>query len=873
MAIIQRFNYNLVPYYKKNESVRLNQFDKEMTVLHFAIWSYQDRVDLTGYSASISGRKADDTLYFYQCEIVSDPETKEGEHDYKVIQVNVKDQMTVVDGDGIAEITISDGSENLVHTANFYVKVEKCPTEGYEPSETEITVFQDLLNQAQEIAGSLAGIDTRAETAAQNAATAAAQATSAANSAEECRDDVLASVTTATAAADSATASATSASNSATSASDSATSASASATSAETSATSASASATSAVNASTNANNAAQSALTSASDAQAYATSSNESATNASNSADTATVSASQAAGYANQAAASAEQAQQDFTNIYNGLSDEIAQRTAEDTVINARIDNIMNLPEGSTTGDAQLADIAIGYDGTVYDTPGNAVRAQAMRTSAIAETFSTTANYAVGDYVWYNGTLYRFTGVHNAGAWTGGDVVATSVGAGVAENTNAIRDFIENGGGLSREAKLALLACFQKVAWIDDQGQTYYDNLYDALFSTITSITAVFSQGGNVIYDTQTLDVLRQYLVVTAVYDDSTEQSVTDYVLYGTLTAGISVITVTYQGLTTTFNVVVTHNAASLTAVYTQSRTVYASDTLDSLKSDLVVTYYATTQSAGVVVPSADYTLSGTLTEGTSTVTVSYQGVTDTFSVTVAADPSYITAAFTQPQTTIYTVDALDTLKSNLVVTLFRRPGQAGTVLADSAYTLSGILVEGTSTVTVTYGSYTTTFTVANVVDWYNITSWEYPGLVDVWSGSALRNTFDGTVHMYLSPGQNRRTVVVDRGIAPFKDYQGFASSYYPIPFPKSATKAIISVTPNTLGISPSLWQWWEQQSRYVRKDDPGYLGYGSVTFTPGSRDSRDSAPYFLCVNFKKSDGSDFGSSDVPASITIEFE
>ena len=754
MAIIQRFNYNLVPYYKKNESVRLNQFDKEMTVLHFAIWSYQDRVDLTGYSASISGRKADDTLYFYQCEIVSDPETKEGEHDYKVIQVNVKDQMTVVDGDGIAEITISDGSENLVHTANFYVKVEKCPTEGYEPSETEITVFQDLLNQAQEIAGSLSGIDSRAETAARNAANSATQASNAATSAEQSRDVVIASVATANAAAESATASATNASASATSASQSATSASASATSAETSASNAATSESNVASAVTIANDAAQSASISASNAQFSATNASDSATSASNSADTATVSASQAAGYANQAAASATQAQQDYTNIYNGLSAEIAQRTAEDTVINARIDNIMNLPEGSTTGDAQLADIAIGYDGTVYDTPGNAVRAQAMRTNAIAETFSTTANYEVGEYVWYNGTLYRFTGVHNAGAWTGGDVVATSVGAGVTENANAIRDFIESGGGLSREAKLALLACFRKVAWIDDQGQTYYDNLYDALFSTMTSITAVFSQGGNTIYDTQTLEVLRQYLVVTAVYDDGTEQTVTDYVLSGTLTAGTSTITVTYQGLTTTFNVTVTHNAASLTAVYTQSGTVYETDSLDSLKTDLVVTYYATQQSQGVILSDNDYTLSGTLAVGTSTITATYLNVSATFNVDVTFE-SYITAVYTSGQNPLYEDDnhTLNDLKSNLVVTAYTAENPQGVVLSDNDYTLSGALNRGNNTITVTYNGMTATF-IAVIV---GVGTTNYSGALSTWwlpSNVGTATYSDGEITMYFAEG-----------------------------------------------------------------------------------------------------------------------
>ena len=73
-----------------------------------------------------------------------------------------------------------------------------------------------------------------------------------------------------------------------------------------------------------------------------------------------------------------------------------------------------------------------------------------------------------------------------------------------------------------------------------------------------------------------------------------------------------------------------------SISAVYTQSGTVYATTSLNDLKTDLVVTaLYDDTTSATVA--STDYTLSGTLTEGTSTVTVSYGGKTTTFSVTVS--------------------------------------------------------------------------------------------------------------------------------------------------------------------------------------------------------------------------------------------
>lgn len=71
-----------------------------------------------------------------------------------------------------------------------------------------------------------------------------------------------------------------------------------------------------------------------------------------------------------------------------------------------------------------------------------------------------------------------------------------------------------------------------------------------------------------------------------------------------------------------------------SISAVYTQSGTVYDTDSLDSLKSDLVVTaVFEDTKTETVTA----YTLSGTLTVGTSTITVSYGGKTTTFNVTVS--------------------------------------------------------------------------------------------------------------------------------------------------------------------------------------------------------------------------------------------
>lgn len=79
---------------------------------------------------------------------------------------------------------------------------------------------------------------------------------------------------------------------------------------------------------------------------------------------------------------------------------------------------------------------------------------------------------------------------------------------------------------------------------------------------AVVSSITAVFTQGSAVIYDTDSLDTLKQYLVVTAHYENGTSGIVTGYTLSGTLTEGTSTITVSYGGKSTAFNVTVTETA-----------------------------------------------------------------------------------------------------------------------------------------------------------------------------------------------------------------------------------------------------------------------------------------------------------------------
>lgn len=200
----------------------------------------------------------------------------------------------------------------------------------------------------------------------------------------------------------------------------------------------------------------------------------------------------------------------------------------------------------------------------------------------------------------------------------------------------------LENGGGsgITSEVKTALLNCFAHVAWVDGNGQTYYDALETALNNgTTLSVLLTLSQ------------VSSSNSATTVGYGESYTTTLTANTNY-TLTSvtvtmgGVDITSTSYSSGTVsipsvTGNIVITATAVlaaqSITATYTQGGTVYDTDSLDSLKADLVVT---ANYSGGTseTVPASDYTLSGTLTVGTSTITVTYAGLTDTFSVTVSS-------------------------------------------------------------------------------------------------------------------------------------------------------------------------------------------------------------------------------------------
>ena len=64
-------------------------------------------------------------------------------------------------------------------------------------------------------------------------------------------------------------------------------------------------------------------------------------------------------------------------TNDVTSLENSITAANAALDVLSGRMDTFTALGEGSTTGDAELADIRVGDDGTTYNTAGEALRAQ----------------------------------------------------------------------------------------------------------------------------------------------------------------------------------------------------------------------------------------------------------------------------------------------------------------------------------------------------------------------------------------------------------------------------------------------------------------------------------------------------------------
>ena len=203
--------------------------------------------------------------------------------------------------------------------------------------------------------------------------------------------------------------------------------------------------------------------------------------------------------------------------------------------------------------------------------------------------------------------------------------------------------------------------------------------------------------------------------LTLTATYNNGNTETVSSGIEctgFSSATAGQKTVTASYGGKSTTFTVEVKAIVPTgITVKTAPNKTEYfVGDSYDGTGLVVNVTYNNGTNKD----ITTGFTTSGfsSATAGKNTVTVSYEGFTATFDVTIkAVELTGIEIAKQPNKTTFNTGDELDT--TGLVLTLKYNNGTTGTT--DTGYTVSGYNTDtaGEQTITVTYQGFTATYKV----------------------------------------------------------------------------------------------------------------------------------------------------------------
>lgn len=199
----------------------------------------------------------------------------------------------------------------------------------------------------------------------------------------------------------------------------------------------------------------------------------------------------------------------------------------------------------------------------------------------------------------------------------------------------NAVNSF-----GMSSNAKQALLEALQHIAWIDNAGETYYDAVYDGFYNDTWPITQNLTNCVSTNALTEILNNAEYYAIVVPTLGYTLDGATISISMNGVdITRAVyDNGTIHIQAVTGELEININANnlaVESLTALFDQGGdTIYTSDTLNSLKPYLTVTAEYV-NGASKILDDSEYTISGTIAVGQSTLTVSYGGKTANFTVT----------------------------------------------------------------------------------------------------------------------------------------------------------------------------------------------------------------------------------------------
>ena len=283
------------------------------------------------------------------------------------------------------------------------------------------------------------------------------------------------------------------------------------------------------------------------------------------------------------------------------------------------------------------------------YGSPLVATTASAMTdTNRVYVYTGSEAGYTNGNWYYHNGTAWVSGGAYNGdGVNTDGTLSvegmpadAKAVGALIGDiddletvdKTDLVSAINEasksGGGGITETQKELIVAILRNALYSSDQSENI-DALEEAFANPVSYITASIYLHGNTIYTDDTLDTLRQYLTVIAYFEDGTNQAVTGYALSGTLTAGTSVITVSYRDATTTVNVPVSQAVTRYT-ITNNLTGVTNSNTDTTIAEGNTYTGVLSANTSGYTPTDVSVTVGGT--DVTSTV---YDSSTHTITIT----------------------------------------------------------------------------------------------------------------------------------------------------------------------------------------------------------------------------------------------
>lgn len=179
---------------------------------------------------------------------------------------------------------------------------------------------------------------------------------------------------------------------------------------------------------------------------------------------------------------------------------------------------------------------------------------------------------------------------------------------------------------------------------------------------ATLTSISATYT-GGNVTVGTN-VDSLTG-IKVTANYSDGTSSTVIGYTLSGTIVEGSNTITVTYNGVTTTFTVIGVEEEIEVTLTSINANYAGGDVEVGTQLTALTGITVTGTYSDGTISEITGYSLIGEIIEGSNVITVIYENKTTTFIVngviSYVAPTDYV---YSLPQETTFngTSDFVDT-------------------------------------------------------------------------------------------------------------------------------------------------------------------------------------------------------------------